>query len=111
MIAPMDLQDIIKQFVRGEIDNKKIFLEFNDILHSILEWYAIAETINSTKNKIIIHTGLAHSEKIVYYLQRIFNYEIIDEQGTNTIGDLTRPVTSCFLLPSDIATQFGGFRL
>jgi hypothetical protein len=93
------------------IDNKKIFLEFNDILHSILEWYAIAETINSTKNKIIIHTGLAHSEKIVYYLQRIFNYEIIDEQGTNTIGDLTRPVTSCFLLPSEIAAQFGGFRL
>jgi hypothetical protein len=27
MIAPMDLQDIIKQFVRGEIDNKKIELD------------------------------------------------------------------------------------
>jgi len=65
--------------------------------------------VNSHKNKVIIHTGLAHSEKIVYYLESIFNYNIIDKQGTNKVKDLAKPVTSCFLLPSDISKQFGGF--
>ena len=60
------------------IDNKKMFLEFNDILHSILEWYSIAMIINSHKNKVIIHTGLAHSEKIVYYFTN--NFIIKDDQ-------------------------------
>ena len=91
------------------IDNKRMFLEFNEILHSILEWYSVAMIINSHLNKVIIHMGLAHSEKIIYYLQRIFNYKIIDKQGTNRVNDLNKPVTSCFLLPSDIAKQFGGF--
>jgi hypothetical protein len=79
------------------------------MLHTIIEWYAIANIINSNKNKAIIHTGLAHSHKIVYYLQKIFNYKIIDEQGITNIRNLNNPITSCFLLPNEIANQFGGF--
>jgi hypothetical protein len=116
LLIKYNYKDYVKKYTKylyekmdDIIDNKKMFLEFNDILHSILEWYSIAMIINSHKNKVIIHTGLAHSEKIVYYLQRIFNYKIIDEQGSTQVIDLNKPVASCFLLPSDISKQFGGF--
>jgi len=95
--------------INNIIDNKQIFLDFNEMLHTIIEWYAIANIINSNKNKAIIHTGLSHSHKIVYYLQKIFTYKIIDEQGITNIRNLNNPITSCFLLPNEIANQFGGF--
>lgn len=97
----------------SEIINKYYYIleEFNNILHSILEWYSIARTIYSNKQTIIIHTGLAHSEKIIYYLQKLFEFHIIDSQGINRIEELNNNnITSCFLLPSDINYQFGGYR-
>jgi len=102
-------KDYLYEKIDNLINNTKIFLDFNNLLHSLLEWYSVALLIYSTKNRIIIHTGLAHSSKIVYFLQTIFNYKIIDEQGVNKLKDLNKPITSCFLLPSDIAKQFGGF--
>ena len=102
-------KDYLYDNINNIINNKKIFLEFNNLLHSILEWYTIAMTLYSSKDRVIIHTGLAHSSKIVYFLKTIFNYKTIDEQGITKLSDLDKPVTSCFLLPSDIANQFGGF--
>lgn len=90
-----------------DVNRHKIFNTFNDILHGILEWYSIAIIINSNKNSII-HTGLAHSEKIVKYLQELFGYKVIDSQGTNTMDQLNQSGLSCFALPSDLNKQFGG---
>jgi len=92
------------------IDKQHNILEdFNTILHSILEWYTIARIIYSNNQTIIVHTGLAHSEKIIYYLQKMFEFHVIDSQGINKIEQLNNNITSCFLLPSDINYQFGGY--
>jgi hypothetical protein len=90
-------------------NNIDIINEFSDILHSLLEWYAIARIVYSSKKSIICHTGLFHSERIVKYLKELFNYNIIDQQGTNTITQLNTSVTSCFRLPHNINKQFGGY--
>jgi hypothetical protein len=89
------------------VNRHKIFNTFNDILHGILEWYSIARIVNSNKNSII-HTGLAHSEKIVEHLQKLFGYKIINSQGTNTMDQLNQTGISCFALPTDLNKQFGG---
>ena len=87
----------------------KIFEDFNNILNSILEWYTIALIIYSDKQNIIIHTGLAHSEKILYYLEKMFDFHNINSQGINKIKELNNNITSCFRLPSDVNQQFGGY--
>jgi hypothetical protein len=92
------------------IDRNIIFNKFNNILNSILEWYAISKIIYSKKKSIIIHTGLAHSEVIVKNLIEIFNYNILHEDGINNMSVIeTKNLKSCFRLPISMHNQFGGY--
>lgn len=94
----------------GQINRSLIFEEFNDILHDILEWYAVSKIINSEKESIIIHTGLAHSDKIMNILVELFGFKIHHQEGTNEMNNINETnMKSCFKLPSSMHAQFGGF--
>jgi hypothetical protein len=95
---------------------KKINLNFlesvNLLLDQIMEWYICAVIIenNETNTKpIIVHAGLAHSDKIVQLLQFHYQWEKINEKGINNldlaIGD---NMPGCMQLPTDTDRQFGG---
>lgn len=54
-----------------------------------MEFYIILNIFKpqiDTKN-IIIHTGLVHSEKIIYWLNNYYSYKIIEEKGINKIEE------------------------
>ncbi len=85
--------------------NYSILEKLNDIASSIMEWYIILLIHNSKKNTII-HVGLAHSEKILALLIGPYHYDIIKEQGINTMNGLDNDMTACILVPPDINNLF-----
>jgi len=50
-----------------------------------MEWFTIYKLYKSKKN-IIIHTGLYHSEKILYLLVNLYKYKLLSQDGINTIS-------------------------
>lgn len=81
----------------------------NHILNDIMEWY-ICSKIYSYKNKpIILHTGLAHSDKIIIWLLNNYNYKIISQEGINKMNDNNYNLLSgCIKLSKNFEQMFGG---
>lgn len=104
-----------KQFLAFSIQMVKTvnpdFLEsVNNLLDQILEWYICANIQANNNKPIIIHTGLAHSEKIVQLLQFHYAYDKISEKGINKLEfALTNKIDGCVPLSNDTDNQFGGF--
>jgi hypothetical protein len=95
--------------------NSKILEDINDLLDEIMEWY-ICACIDLYKHRpIIIHTGLAHSEKIIDWLINYYNFKFINKVGVNKLSEVNvngfnfSNVNGCVQLPSDLDNQFGGF--
>lgn len=90
-------------------EDRSIFEEFNSILDSIMEWFAIAKMFQLKFNKknVIIHTGLYHSDNIRNKLIELYNYKIIDIDGINTIKDIenNKNYSGCISLPLHIQNQ------
>ena len=78
-------------------------IKLNDLSSMIIEWYSILQTFESDKPSVI-HTGLAHSERIIKYLVEYYQFEIINEGGINKIENLDKIETtvSCINLPDEI---------
>ncbi len=84
--------------------NKDILIDLNLLLDSCMEWYSIAKMYdlyyNDIKKNYVIHTGLFHSERLVYVLQKIYNYDIILQDGINTINKAEKEnYNGCIILP------------
>jgi hypothetical protein len=76
-----------------------------------MEWY-ICACIENNKNKpIILHLGLAHSDKIIKWLQNLYNYIILSSQGINYMNEINNNIQGCIQLPEYIDKQFGGYKL
>lgn len=111
--------NLLEELNKKDLLNKKIIylhndyinelLKINNLLDDIMEWYICAH-IDLYKNKsIIIHAGLAHTEKIVRLLISHYNFEIKYEEGTNTIDSINNNSrTGCINIPIIIDNQFGG---
>ena len=84
--------------------------DFNFILDNIMEFYTILNIFKSNKN-VIIHTGLAHSEKIIYWLTTIYSYKIIEENGITSIKQTnTIPINDgCIKLSKTIDEQLSKY--
>jgi len=94
--------------------NKTINLNFlesiNLLLDQIMEWYICAQINQPNTKPIIVHAGLAHSEKIVQLLQYQYQWEKIKEKGINNLDlALESNMSGCMPMPVDIDKQFGGF--
>jgi hypothetical protein len=89
--------------------NSDFFESINNILDQIMEWYICANIMLNNYKPIIIHAGLAHSEKIVELLQVHYQYDKITEKGINKL-ELTNSdrIEGCMPMPIDTDKQFGG---
>lgn len=67
----------------------KINKYINRTLDQIMEWYSCAEIYSNLLNKnVILHAGLAHTDKIIKWLILLYNYKRVSEQGINRITDI-----------------------
>lgn len=89
--------------------NKSILHQINYILDNIMEWYTCAH-VDLNKNKsAILHTGLLHSENIIFWLIENYGYKEIIKNGINRLYDSDDDnVNGCITLPKEFETQFGG---
>jgi len=101
----------LNQLLSYIYDNHKIILEdLNNILDNIMEFYVILNIFKpqiDSKN-IIIHTGLVHSEKIIYWLNNYYSYKIIEEKGINKIeeNEIKAIKNGCLELSKTIDNKF-----
>jgi hypothetical protein len=61
---------------------------------------------------IILHAGLAHTDKVNSWLLNHYKFNIIKDYGINEMNDImniyNNDTNGCVLLSSDIEKQFGG---
>ena len=80
--------------------------EIDEILSLIMEYYIIILII-SDKRDTIIHTGLAHSTKIVKFLEKIFGYKVVETKGLDHIKDYKGDgIPACTLFPNEQKGRF-----
>jgi hypothetical protein len=81
----------------------------NNILDTIMEWYICAQIILYKDKSIIIHAGLAHTEKIVELLELHYGFEIKHQGGINSLNKIGIVARSgCIDIPLKISNLFGG---
>ena len=89
------------------INNKNILEEINDILSEIIEWYVCSLIVLYKNKSIIIHLGLAHSEKVIYWLVNNYLFKINYQQGINRIYEIDyKNMEGCINLSSDLDKKF-----
>lgn len=90
--------------------NIKVLEDINKHLDNIMEYFIISKIYQLKKDNknIIIHAGLAHSEKVIFWLEMLYNYKIESTYGLNKINDIEKYNISdgCLRLPNIIDTQF-----
>ena len=92
------------------LENINLLEKINDLLNEIMEWYICACIELYNHRTIIIHIGLAHSEKVIDWLINHYNNKVIKKQGINTLDEtINSPLNGCIHLPLDLEQQFGGF--
>ena len=78
----------------------------NNLISLIMEWYTILLIHNNIKN-IIIHCGLAHNQRLLDLLTKVYRFNIIQQKGINKMTDLPHDIPSaCILLPSNVIGMF-----
>jgi hypothetical protein len=103
-----------KQFLNitiKEIYNTNISClhNINNILDNIMEWYICAKINIYNKRPIILHAGLAHSEKVIDLLCTQYKYKIFSKQGINKLDEtLFNNISGCISLSKNDDLLFGG---
>jgi hypothetical protein len=81
----------------------------NNLLDDIMEWYICAQIELYNNKPIIIHAGLAHTDKIINLLKKHYNFTIIHEDGINSLANAREGTrTGCIEIKPEINNQFGG---
>jgi hypothetical protein len=86
-------------------DKKDVLEEINDISSIIMEWYIILLILNS-KRKTIVHIGLAHSNRVLDFLTKVYLFKLIKQSGINTMKEINDEPIACSLLPRDITESY-----
>lgn len=80
--------------------------KINHFISMLMEWYTILLIFNSNKN-IMLHTGLAHSQKIIEMLEKVYLFRVVELIGINKFNDLpTNTPTACIYLPQNTIKKF-----
>lgn len=89
--------------------NKSALANISDLLDEIMEWYICACIHVYSDKSMILHTGLAHSEKVIEWLTNHYEFKIIQKEGINSMEEIFyKPLKGCMVIPTNIETQFGG---
>lgn len=90
-------------------NNITILIKINDLLDEIMEWFICSQIYLNNTTSIILHTGLAHSEKVIQCLLLYYNYIIENRYGINALNETDlEQLNGCVELPLIIDRQFGG---
>lgn len=83
-----------------------ILYRINNIISMIMEWYIVLLIHNDMKNTII-HVGLAHSNRILDLLTKVYRFKIISQVGINKMIEIPNNVPSaCIMLPHNIQSVY-----
>lgn len=121
-ISPMvhynELKDIFKTFKNQYNDlmkntiltikknNREVLYHINNLISMIMEWYIVLLIHNNTKNTII-HVGLAHSNRLLDLLTKVYRFKIISQVGINKMNQIPRNIpSSCIMLSSDVSNMY-----
>ncbi len=89
--------------------NSDLLQLINLLLDQIMEWNICANIMANNDKSIIVHAGLAHSDKIVQLLQSHYQYNKIKETGINNLDLINENnMSGCMSMPADTDSQFGG---
>ena len=85
-----------------------ILEEINGILNSIMEWYICAKIELKKHRPIIIHAGLFHSDSVITWLTTLYNYNIIKQEGVNTIeeSETKNNINGCIHINNNVDSMF-----
>lgn len=90
--------------------NLNIIEKINNLQSSIIEWYMCAYIIKFYNKPIIVHTGLAHSEKVSLLLTEYYGYSKIKKYGITTLEELLlkeeNKIDGCILFPKKYMNYF-----
>jgi len=87
-------------------------LRINHILDNIMEWYICAQIELYYDKSIIIHAGLAHTDKIINLLKDHYGFIIHAQEGINSLANARyEPRNGCIELKTEINNQFGGLNV
>jgi hypothetical protein len=72
--------------------NKVILEEINSLLNNIMEYFIISKifVLKDDNKNIIIHCGLFHSQSIIKWLLKYYNYMITDSKGINNFSEIPK---------------------
>ena len=80
----------------------------NNILDSIMEWYICGQIEISKDKSIIIHAGLAHTEKINQWLKSHYGFQTKYNEGINNLNEVMTTTRNGCVSLKHIDSQFGG---
>jgi len=109
-LEELNNQELLTQQIRYLNDNHNSKLSIlNNLLDDIMEWYICAQVNLYNDKSIIIHAGLAHTDKIIKLLQSHYSFEIKHQEGINSMNKIGYGSRSgCIQIPLEIDSQFGG---
>jgi hypothetical protein len=90
-------------------NNKDLLVKLEEHTDHIMEFYIMCKIylLKNNKKNIIVHTGLFHSFKLVHLLDKLYNYDIIDQQGINDLKNLNDDIAEgCLKLSKEIKDNF-----
>jgi len=101
-------RDLLELSLSVLITNNLYLLEqLNNLLDDIMEWNICGHIVWNLKRSIILHAGLAHSEKIIDWLINQYNFYIKFKQGINKLQQtISSPIYGCINLSSDEDSNF-----
>lgn len=119
LIIKRRYNDFLKDLSSKKLLNEKIrflynnyntkLLSLNNLLDDIMEWYICGQIHLYSDKPIIIHAGLAHTTKIIKFLESHYEYDIKYQEGLNDLEyAFNRNRVGCINLPNEIDVQFGG---
>lgn len=86
--------------------NQHILVRINEILDHIMELYILNKIKKNLNKNIILHTGLAHSQEIIEWLDVLYNYNILEKTGINSLNDQLQSDHGCLQIPHYINDVF-----
>ena len=83
-----------------------ILNRINNIMSMLMEWYLVLLIHTNSKNTVI-HVGLAHSDRLLLLLQKVYRFKIVSQSGINEMSQIKSSIpNACIMLPSDITNMY-----
>ena len=83
-----------------------ILNRINNIISMLMEWYVVLLIHINSKNTVM-HLGLAHSNRLLLLLQKVYRFKIISQDGINEISQIRSSIpNACIMIPNDISNMY-----